>query len=79
MSSLNGWSSRESFKIMEDFVETIGDWRLRGRLSEVLSERKPFKNFKWHIDNSGTYRQKWFDFKNTRVCEWVAEQINGIL
>jgi hypothetical protein len=27
------------------------------------------------VDNSGSYRQKWFDFKNQRLIEWVKDQL----
>jgi len=67
--------SYDSFGVMEDFTETIDDVGLRSKLIYALSHRKPFQNFKWHIDNSGNYRQMWFDFKNERYIEWVKDQI----
>jgi hypothetical protein len=27
------------------------------------------------IDNSGEYRQKWFDFKEQESCKWIENQI----
>jgi len=71
-----GFESRDSFKIMADFAECVDDTRLQERLINALNRPKPFKNFKWQIDNSGEYRQKWFDFKKMRYIQWVKEQID---
>lgn len=67
--------SRESFKVMEDFVDTVDDGRIQDRLRESLQRPKPFQNFRFDIDRSGPHRQKWFEFKKNRNIEWVKEQI----
>ncbi len=68
--------SWESFKIMEDFIGScIPDGEPVGRsLSEALARRKPFQHFKFVIDGS-KYRQQWFDYKQSRLEEFVLEQI----
>lgn len=43
--------SRESFQVMEDFVETVEDKRLREKLELGLSLSKTFRNFKDIIDD----------------------------
>jgi len=68
-------SSRDSFEVMADFAENIDNPILRNKLINALNRSKPFRNFKWQIDNSGEYRQIWFDFKQKRCVEWVKEQI----
>ena len=71
--------SHDSFRIMEEFAETLDDSnRLKDRLYEALNQRKPFRNFKNAVDNSGEYRQKWFDFKNQWLKNWVRERIERI-
>jgi hypothetical protein len=70
-----GFESHESFKIMADFSEDIEDKRLQVKLINALNRPKPFQNFKWQIDNSGEYRQKWFDFKKMRYIQWVKKQV----
>lgn len=67
--------SHESFEIMADFSENVDSVELRYSLINALNKKHPFKNFKWVIDNSGPYRQKWFDFKNQRLIEWVENQL----
>ena len=71
-----GFESHESFQIMVDFAESIDNKRLQQNLINALNRPKPFQNFKWQIDNSGEYRQQWFDFKKMRYIEWIKEQID---
>jgi hypothetical protein len=61
---------------MTDFTESVDDTRLQDRLINALNRLKPLQNFKWQIDNSGEYRQQWFDFKKMRYIHWVKEQID---
>ena len=68
-------TSNESFEIMTDFAETVDNQNLQDRIFKALNKPKPFRNFKWEIDNSGEYRQKWFDYKNQRMIEFVKTQI----
>lgn len=71
--------SSDSFKIMEDFAYTLDDSNsLKDKLIQALSKRKPFREFKFVIDNSDKYRQKWFDFKNQELQNWVSEKVNEI-
>ena len=72
-----GMTSRESFNLMADFAESIDNPRLQDRLFNALNKSKPFQNFKWQIDNSGEYRQQWFDFKNMHYIELVKKQIDN--
>jgi hypothetical protein len=67
--------SHESFEIMADFGENVDSRELRDSLINALNRKHPFQNFKWVVDNSGPYRQKWFDFKNQRLIEWVKDQL----
>ena len=71
-----GFESHETFDIMADFAESVDDKLLKDRLVNALNTPKPFKNFKLQIDNSGEYRQQWFDFKKTRYIHWIKEQID---
>jgi len=69
--------SRDSFEIMTDFVDSLSDSnKLKNRLINALNKKKPFREFKFVIDNSGEFRQKWFDFKNEKMQEWVTKRLN---
>ena len=67
--------SRESFQVMEDFIETVEDKRLKEKLELGLSLSKPFRNFKDIIDDENEYRKRWFAFKDARNIEFVKKQI----
>jgi len=69
------FDSYESYQIMSDFSEQIEDFKLQENLFRALNKSKPFRNFKWLIDNSGEYRQQWFDFKKQRYIQYVKDQI----
>jgi short-subunit dehydrogenase involved in D-alanine esterification of teichoic acids len=56
---------------MRKFAEQVDSAELRYSLVNALNKKHPFQNFKWVVDNSGLYRQKWFDFKNQSLIEWV--------
>ncbi len=38
-----------------------------------------FDEYKFAIDNSGEYRQKWFEFKDRKLQEWVTDRFNEIV
>jgi len=71
-----GFESFESFKIMADFADRVEDNEIRKKLIYALNGPKPFRNFKWQIDNSGEVREQWFDYKKMRYIRWVKEQID---
>ncbi len=68
--------SREAFSVMADFAETVEDQKIQDKLMDALNGPKPFRNFKWQIDNSGEYRKKWFDYKTERYIEFVKAQVD---
>jgi len=69
--------SHESFDIMVEFAEDVDSRELHDTLNNVLNRKQPFSNFKWVIDNSGPYRQKWFDFKTQSLKDWVIAQLDS--
>jgi hypothetical protein len=77
---IEGMNSHESFKVMRDFIETVDNEVLRERLIHALNRPKPFSNFKFTIDNSGQYRDRWFKFKDKKIMDWVENQLqeNGL-
>lgn len=71
--------SSDSFQIMASFVDTLKDSNpLKSALSRALSNSKPFRGFKFLVDNSGDYRQAWFDFKNIELEARVTEKLKRI-
>ena len=68
--------SRESYRVMENFVDLVEDTELKNKLDLGLSLSKPFRNFKDIIDSESEYREKWFQFKKQKYIEYVIEQID---
>jgi len=71
--------SKDSFSIMENFTEQLDDKiELKNKLINALNTKKPFREFKFVIDNSGDYRDQWFEFKNSQFRKWVSDKFNEI-
>lgn len=75
---IDKWTSREAFVIMSEFADQVSDNNLKSRLIDALRKNKPFREFKFVIDNSGDFRQQWFDFKNKSQQDFVARQLNRL-
>lgn len=73
---IDKWTSSESFGMMSEFAEQVADKNLQIRLFDALRKNKPFREFKFVIDNSGDFRQQWFDFKNKCQMDFVARHLN---
>lgn len=69
--------SYESYKIMEDFTETVEDPDLKKALEKALSRPKPFQNFKYEIDGTIEERKQWFAFKSACYVESVKDQLRA--
>lgn len=74
---IEGMTSSDSFKVMEEFVDSLENNSTKVKLSTALEERKPFANFKQQVDNSSEYRELWFAFRRERNIEWVRNQLIG--
>ena len=72
---IEAMEANDLFQFMADFAGQVSDPKLRDKLMAALNDKKPFRHFKFVIDNAGKQRQSWFDFKNKRYIEWTAQQI----
>ncbi len=70
---IEGMDDHEAFRLMEGFADTVDQDAIREKLKLVLSMAKPFRNFKFTIDQSGKYREEWFAFKARRLMEKVRD------
>lgn len=72
--------SHESFRLMEDFVDTVPDTKAAARLARALEGRKPFRRFKDELMDFPDLREAWFQFldaTHTRLAQaWCKD--NGI-
>ena len=62
--------SRETFQIMERFIDKLNDNKLRNKLINALNNKRPFAHFK-NIVESSNYRNDWFAFKQKQL-EWLV-------
>ena len=74
-SEIDKWTSSEAFETMSEFADQLTDSNLQNRLFDSLRKNKPFREFKFVIDNSGDFRQQWFNFKNKWQQDFVARQL----
>lgn len=72
---IEGMTSKESYRVMEDFIDSVDDKALKSKLIQAMEGYKPFANFKLQIDRSGPYREKWFAFRKNKITEWVIDQL----
>ncbi len=70
--------SRDSFRIMENFVEQLDNDKVQNTLIDILNKRKPFAHFNSYIHNS-KYREDWFKFRITALEKHVREMIDDKL
>ncbi len=72
---LGGMDSRDTFRVMEAFVEVVTEKALKDKLWKALQQKRPFANFKNVIDNAGPMRQKWFDFQLAQQVKHLKAQL----
>ncbi len=69
--------SREGYRDMEDFIETVGDSRLHDLLWVAIDGRGAFRRFKDVLLRYPQERERWFAFSaernRLRVREWLEE------
>jgi hypothetical protein len=73
---IENWKSFEAFEMMTEFAEQLtNNAALQNQLLEALNKRKPFREFKFVIDNEDEYREEWFAFKNNWQQEYVRKKL----
>ena len=75
---IESMASSDSFKVMEEFVNSLENNSTKIRLLTSLEGKKPFANFKHQIDRSGEYRDLWFTFRRQKNIEWIQNQISFV-
>jgi len=74
------WNTREEFEMMAGFAEQLADApAMQEQLITALNGSKPFRNFKFIINNAGPYRQQWFAFKDARQQAYVKKRLELLL
>ena len=70
--------SRDGYRDMVDFAESVTDDRLRDLLSVALNGKGAFRRFKDVLYSYPEEKQRWYDFSekqvNERVLEWLESE-----
>jgi hypothetical protein len=73
--------SRDAFRIMEAFVETLPDGEGSRSLAQVLGHPRPFRGFKDTLLEFPDLRERWFKFHDARMLEkaqeWLEDNLPG--
>lgn len=69
--------SSEAFRVMEDFAGLVADRKLQNRLINAFEKRKPFRHFKFEVENS-VAREEWFKYRDERNYDWVLQQVRRL-
>ncbi len=77
--SIPQWTSEDGFELMEDFTENLHTPGAKTDLRRALSGgRGVFRNFKNVLKQYPEVEQRWFLFKNDKMCSKVLEWYNSL-
>ena len=68
--------SIESFRLMEAFISTIAEEKIRCRFADVIHRKKPFYHFKNLLTDFPDLRQQWFAYKDQCYQEYIQDQVD---
>ena len=71
--AIEALSSRDGYRIMEDFVDSLPEGEERQILQQALSWKKPFSNFKSAIADMGPLREQWFKHRDRRMQQEMQD------
>lgn len=71
-------TSREGFKLMEEFVPVVKDEKAKKLLLDVLNKDTPFKKFKEIAYKFPEVRKQWLNYRQEKLTEyakkWLASE-----
>ncbi len=70
--------SRDSFRFMEEFVESLPDGEDKRILEHALAWKKPFSNFRDALYDMPEIREQWFAYKDECMRRYVMEWLEDI-
>jgi hypothetical protein len=70
--------SHESFRIMEDFAESLPESSWKSRLKDALSRNKPFRRFKDAAHSDLKLRDQWFAFQRKALKERARNWLKSL-
>jgi hypothetical protein len=70
--------SHESFRTMERFVDQLSEGRIKDDLSDALTRRKPFRQFKDTLHNYSDIREKWFLYHSQELKKTAHQWLQNM-
>ncbi len=70
---INPLDSHESFQIMEDFVDSLGDTKEAAKLQAALNRSKPFRQFKDTLHEHTDLSDVWYAFEQQELKRLAEE------
>lgn len=70
--------SHEAYRVMEEFIATVSDARLRERLADAIAGKGAFRRFKNVLLDHPRVREEWFRFESQAKRQWAAEWLASI-
>jgi hypothetical protein len=70
--------SSDSFRLMEEFIESVRDDRAKDLLSRAIDGKGAFRRFKDTLSQFPKIREQWFAFENQQQRECAAEWLESI-
>lgn len=71
-------SSRDSYKDMEEFIGTVRDAKLKGRLFQAIQGEGAFKSFRDVLERFPQEKDKWFAFRQEHVHKRALDFLTEI-
>jgi len=76
--SIDAVPSRIQYQWLDEFIKTIDDDKVRGRMEAAINGKGAFRRFKDILLSLPDERRRWFEFRDVmmrqRIIEWVHEQ-----
>lgn len=70
--------SHESYRDMEDFIDSVSDQRLASRLDDAIQGKGAFRRFKDTLYYKEAEQARWYEFRERRlrerVLKWLEEE-----
>ena len=63
---------------MEMFVESVEDIKLKGKLTNVLNGKKPFRQFKNILEDNPEKQILWYDFKDKLLEQEAKDWLDSL-
>lgn len=70
-------NGRESFLVMQDFVDSLSDDRMRRKLEQALRGSKPFRRFRDALESYPPEREHWFRFERQAMRQYALRWLEA--